>query len=281
MRKLAIFATVVCAAVLLVAATVVAHEGPHDNFNAGWLQKCGESGNGRFDPIVFPGQNPAGHHHTAAGGGFTPDATYESLRAGGTTCPTLISPGENKSLYWTESFYLNGVRVSFQQVNVYYKRGNLHDAHAIQAFPSGHKMIARKGVGNSLGQWFCAGDNEGANNDYRSAPYRCKESGPYDFVAFRIAFPQCSDGRLDSSDHMSHMAYATNNQCPRTHPIEHPRIMLVFKYRTLRGDLLRQGDGTRIDGEHADVFSAWEEGVQQQLVERCIHENRDCEDGPI
>jgi hypothetical protein len=57
--------------------------------------------------------------------------------------------------------------------------------------------------------------------------------------------------------------------------------MMVFKYQTLRGDLLRQEDGTLIDGEHADVISAWAPAVVKQLVQTCIRNNRDCGDGPI
>jgi hypothetical protein len=283
---LALLVAGMCALIAALTSTFTteasAHTGRHGNFDAGWLQKCRQSGNGRFDPIVFPGQKPAGHHHSYTGGDPSPDATFESLRAGGTTCSTLLRPGENKSLYWIESYFVNGVRVPFQRVNVYYKRGNItQGVHEIKPFPSGHKMIARKGTGNSLGQWFCAGDGEGSNGNYRSAPYRCNTDGPYDFVAFRIAFPQCSDGRLDAPNHMSHMAYARNGTCPATHPIKHSRIMMVFKYQTLRGDLLRQEDGTLIDGEHADVISAWAPAVVKQLVQTCIRNNRDCGDGPI
>lgn len=53
-----------------------------------------------------------------------------------------------------------------------------------------------------------------------------------------IIFPSCWDGQnLDSTDHMSHVAYAdggalAGDQCPETHPVRIPQVMYEIMYDT-------------------------------------------------
>src|SRR6478672_8629705 len=58
------------------------------------------------DPIVFPGQAGRSHVHTFFGNATTDAAsTYDSLRAGATTCRTE----QDASSYWVPALYRNGV----------------------------------------------------------------------------------------------------------------------------------------------------------------------------
>ena len=85
------------------------------------------------DPIVQPGRPGASHLHHFFGNVTTAAAsTYDSLRAGSTTCVT----GQDASGYWVPALYKNGVEVEPRSAKVYYRIGR-HEQVSVSAFPPG------------------------------------------------------------------------------------------------------------------------------------------------
>ena len=85
------------------------------------------------DPIVQPGRPGALHLHHFFGNVTTAAAsTYDSLRAGSTTCVT----GQDASGYSVPALYKNGVEVEPRSAKVYYRIGH-HEQGSVSAFPPG------------------------------------------------------------------------------------------------------------------------------------------------
>ena len=220
------------------------------------------------------------------------------LQAGSSTCRfqdgTVNPPdGGNFSSYWVPDLLVrNGTYASGAQVNAYYKKGAASlDPHVTEPFPEGLKMVIRD-RNNSKTQvdWFCSGLNgEGNNGIFRERPYDCDPTTDYKYVTTHITFPQCGTGATDGvkPDYNSHMAYAGDNGCPKTHPHVFPRLIVTVKYSTSYGAgsqlAIQKGeDPAHADpatGFHADYFEAWKFGTLKSFVDRCIVGGINCRDG--
>ena len=136
-------------------------------------------------------------------------------------------------------------------------------------------------------QWYCSGLTTGSNGVYRERPYDCEPTTDQKYVTTHITFPQCGTGATDSTDHISHMVYAGDNGCPKTHPHVFPRVIVTVKYDTPLGANSQlasaQGeDPAHADpatGFHADYFEAWKPGTLEFFVGACIHAGINCRDG--
>src|SRR5436190_3915453 len=83
------------------------------------------------DPIVKPNQAGASHLHQFFGNATTAAAsTYDSLRAGGTTCRA----SQDASGYWVPALYKDGAEIQPTSMKVYYRAGR-HEPGSIQPFP--------------------------------------------------------------------------------------------------------------------------------------------------
>jgi hypothetical protein len=281
----------------------------------GWFQKCGPvldnplvdnpqtpevEGTSEFDPIVLPGEYPAGHRHLFFGAtNISPDSTKDTLLTSGTTCrfkngTDIIVEGEpdpsggNRSAYWVPDLQLSdGTWAGGKQLNAYYKKGaSSVDANDIVPYPDGLKMLIRDTTSSKASvKWFCSNINgEGNNGNLQERPYNCKATGTYPWVTAHITFPQCGDGRLDSPDHISHMAYPSSSGCPSSHPIVFPRLFVTVKYATSlgKGALLSGPEENRdpATGFHVDYFEAWRPGTLQFYVDACIHAGKNCNATP-
>ena len=99
-----------------------------------------------------------------------------------------------------------------------------------------------------------------------------------DGIRMEILFPQCWDGRLDSDDHMSHLAFPDQGidggKCPEG--FDHNTMQLLFEtiypttmFTGVDGTYaLSTGDPTGCS-YHGDFLIAWEEGVLQQALDQC------------
>jgi hypothetical protein len=276
----------------------------------GWFQKCGPvvddpntpevEGTGEYDPIVAPGKFPYGHRHLFFGAtAIKYNSTRDSLLAGGTTCrfkngTDIIVEGEpdpsggNRSAYWVPDLQLSdGTWAGGKQLNAYYKKGaSSVDANAIKPYPDGLKMVIRDTTSSKASvKWFCSNINgEGNNGNLQERPYNCKATGTYPWVTAHITFPQCGDGRLDSPDHISHMAYPSSSGCPSSHPIVFPRLFVTVKYATSlgKGALLSGPEENRdpATGFHVDYFEAWKPTRLQFYIDKCIMAGINCNSTP-
>ena len=274
---------------LLVFCIVVAGTAVHPQVvhaaKPGWIVACNYSHSLKDDPIVFPGQAGASHLHDFAGA-KTANAfsTFNSLRAGGTTC---VLPGDSSS-YWVPALYKDGVRLlpTGKQSNAlfYYRRIGAPEGTIVQPFPPGLKII----IGNARAR--SPQENPGLGTDiiFRCGPGACAplpapptqcDSG---VMVMSLVFPNCWDGaNLDSPDHRSHMSYPVRSRCPATHPVTLPRLESFFRYRVGTGPI---GTITLDSGPyytaHQDFFNAWDPAVLQTLVTNCINAQVDCGTNP-
>ena len=235
------------------------------------------------DPIVYPGQAGVSHLHTFFGNDqASASSTGDSLIGSGNS--TCAGGTLNRTAYWSPTMIdiRTGQPVVATSSLFYYKLGYLGvKPNSVQVFPKGLRIIAgdSKNTAPVGGPYFrveCAsgGGNQG------SIP-SCSIG---DTVNFAVVFPQCWDGvNLDSPDHKSHMAYATGNGCPSTHPVALPEITLNVGYKVtevntsafwkLSSDNYAGTGGRSL---HADWFNGWDVNTNKVFVTKCIGANMDC-----
>lgn len=256
---------------VFVLGFVPASAPPAAAHDAGFSFRCFFSHRAADDPIVYPGVPGASHSHEFMGN-TTTDAysTSESLRGGPTNC----SVDANSSGYWIPTLFDSEKPIAPLYVNVYYRPGN-KSRTSVRPFPAGLKMIAGDGRATSPQprgrvSWGCG--RNGLVYLHSQLPY-C--SSGYDLVLY-VWFPDCWNGTtLDSTNHKSHMTYASNSRCPSTHPKPVPQLVLSVHYPVRGGSSLYLSSGGRYSG-HADFLEAWDRPLLESLVSRCINRSEHC-----
>lgn len=230
------------------------------------------------DPIVFPGQPGRSHLHTFFGNATTnATSTYESLRAGRTTCRTE----EDGSGYWVPALFRDGVEVKPVAMKVYYRTGR-HAPESVQPFPAGFRVVAGSAAatapqGLSTTFWHCRGLNgleDGAVGRPSETPQACPDGST---LSLHVRFPECWDGAsVDSPDHRSHVAYGMGGTCPASHPVVLPSLTLISHY-PINGDpgTITLASGSQYSG-HADFFNAWDQEFLARSVRECLNAQQRC-----
>jgi len=225
------------------------------------------------DPIVYPNQAGKSHLHTFFGNATTSAAsTYDSLRAGATTCRTE----EDASGYWTPALYRNGTQVEPVSMKVYYRTGR-HAPESVRAFPAGFRMIAGDATAASAQGlrttfWLCRGlrdPDEAPPGGPSSSPLTCPAGSP---LTLHILFPECWDGAsLDSPDHKSHVAYGRLGGCPASHPVVLPSLAMIAHYPiTGEPGAITLASGSPYSA-HGDFFNAWDQPFLERAVLECLN----------
>jgi hypothetical protein len=238
------------------------------------------------DALIYPGQVGKSHLHLYFGNSLTNAfSTTESVSTTGNgSCRGGIV---NRSAYWVPAMIdtstggpvLPGSEAEGKGIDVYYKTGyhGVRDAD-VKPIPKGFRMIA----GDSKSTRSQAGTplivEYGCNDSNKQGTIPSCRAG--DWLYMHISFPQCWDGvNLDSPDHKSHVAYATNGKgCvnPRF-PVPLPEVSYVLKYRVgsagtgawrLASDISGAPAGT---SGHADYMFGWEDGVLESAVKNIIN----------
>ena len=230
------------------------------------------------DPIVFPGQAGKSHLHTFFGNRTTSAAsTYESLRAGATTCRTP----EDSSGYWVPALFRNGTEVKPLAMKVYYRTGR-HEPESVKAFPPGFRVVA--GDANATSSqglrttfWLCRGlrgPEAPAGFGPSESPQNCPAENP---LTLHVQFPECWDGvSLDSPDHKSHMAYGQFGLCPASHPVVLPTLALIAHYPIVgEPGTITLASGSAYSA-HADFFNAWDQEFLTRAVTECLNAGTQC-----
>ena len=260
------------------------------------------------DPIVYPGQPGAAHHHTFFGNtaidAFTTAANIRTKGRASCRGGTV-----NLSGYWVPSMIdtVSHKPQIPQSLLVYYKTGfqtsfGDHATNLVQPMPTGLRMIAGNPNGTS------------ANPD---AQFECYTAGPDGWAAsliegtsgstiptcpagtllrMGISFRQCWDGKnLDSPDHQSHLSNFVYwpespdprrlSRCPLTHPVVLPRVGFTVAFLVPAGTDTRKWrlasdkyDPTLPGGYsmHADWMNGWEPEIAQLWGVKCMQDRRDC-----
>jgi hypothetical protein len=236
------------------------------------------------DPIVYPGQPGRSHLHAFFGNtGINAYSTADSVATtGNSTCRGGIL---NRSGYWVPALIdtRTGVPVAPRAGVWYYKTGYLGVRYQdVQPMPSGLRMIAGNMTAQSPAEapyqhWRC----ESGSGQY-TVPSACPSG---DELIMVVVFPQCWDGvNLDSADHRSHMAYASNG-CPPSYPVALPEISLNVRYAIedqssyphlrLSSDMYKSSTpgGWSI---HGDWFNGWQQSASEKFVRECTGKPADC-----
>jgi hypothetical protein len=228
--------------------------------NASFVVRCDFSHRKHDDPIVFAGERGAAHSHDFFGNRSTNYAsTYKRLRAA--TATTCFNPADTAA-YWMPTMKW-GPRTLQPSYALIYYRADGKAPKQVQPYPAGLKMVTNE---NSHVTWRCTGGTLST-----SPPRRCSNGT----LVVRIRFPDCSNGKLDSADHRSHMAYAGRRsdgtwRCPTTHQKAVPALSMNvhFPIPTTSGKVtLSSGAASTI---HADFFNAWDQQKLAALVRSCI-----------
>jgi len=211
------------------------------------------------DPIVHPGMPGMAHEHEFFGNTETDaHSTPASLRGTQTTCDVKA----DDSAYWVPTLRKYGHRLAPTQLRMYYQRGTTLDDR-IRPFPRGLVMIAGNAKATTaqpttVVAWHCAG--QGGN--YRKPP-----SCGTDDLVLTIRFPQCWDGEnLDSWNHKAHMAKRQRGDCPSSHPVGVPRLVMNVHWKVKSNAGLSLASGT-IYSPHADFMNGWDQAQLEKLVD--------------
>ncbi len=245
------------------------------------------------DQIIYPGQARKSHLHTFFGATTRAlTLTADDLSRSNTTCNG--GTGVNHSKYWVPSVIdmRTGAPVAPETNVAYYKTGfGGVRAADVQPVPRGLRIVAGDPRNTAPPQWGAAyrwrcfegtvtdpsNTNEAPHKGMRSD---CRVGTD---LLMEVFFPQCWDGvNLDSPDHKSHMAYASNG-CPASHPVALPQLTFNVHYRVkdaaesshwrLSSDVYQGQAG---HSGHGDVIFGWNEAIMGRIVKNCIRKGADC-----
>jgi hypothetical protein len=242
---------------------------------------CGYSHMSNDDPIIYPNQQGAAHHHTFFGNTSANFKTNPSTLSttGNSTCTGGIM---NRSAYWVPTIIDTATKTPIKPnyVLVYYKTDS--PSKVVQP-PKGLRMIAgdSKSIvpqAEGLVRFTC---NQDYNTRKQSIP-ACSQGQTMEEL---LSFPNCWDGiNLDSPDHKSHMAYEKAGACPATHPVSIPDITFNVSYTVstpggtanwkLASDNYTGGPGG--NSFHGDWMNGWDETISAAFTNNCLKKGVDC-----
>jgi len=260
---------------------------------------CGVSHMNNDDPLVFPNQQNATHHHTYFG---NTSVDYKSdlnnlANVGNSTC---WGGTMNRSAYWhptmidatgkpmiSDSGDGNGQGVLF-----YYKAG--YDGvrpEDIKPVPNGLRILtgnpkAKTNAEMQNVNWHCHVPSTGNGHSWNSKSIA--NCGVGEYLVMAMDFPRCWDGKnLDSPSHKDHMSRAIQGVgCPATHPVPLPQITFNMRFKVTKpNEALTwrlSSDNYAYNGTnagysaHADYTAAWNQEFMGLLVKNCLNAKRDC-----
>ena len=230
-----------------------------------FVSVCRYSHSNMDDPIVDPGKPGAAHHHDFFANTTTnASSTYDSMRAGGTTCRIQ---GDTAG-YWAPSMWVNGTLVRPTLARIYYLPGRKNHT-TVRPLPAGLKVLAKGD--NVRVAWSCVGRDQ--RTKAQATPPTCPANT---HLVEHIQFPDCWDGQhLDTPDHMSNMTFARGGGCPQSHPVPVPAISLNIHYPTRGGNVVL-GMPDEPVAPHADFFNTWDQLTLDRLVRMCIDAGVHC-----
>jgi hypothetical protein len=219
------------------------------------------------DPIVFPGGPGLSHDHTFFGATKTDAYSKpEWLRGDRSTC----SRTADTAAYWAPTLVVDDKPVAALDAAAYYRRTTID---RVKPFPPNFVMIggnadARAPQSTNVVFWNCSLD---ALNVSIGIPDCGNRS-----LRLHVIFPECWDGtRLDSPDHKSHMAYASNGACPASHPVAVPQLVLNIRYPVAGAGRVEVASFGQLSG-HADFVNSWDQAALTRLVDYCLNGLRPC-----
>jgi Domain of unknown function (DUF1996) len=263
-------------ALLLLALALVAGTPAAARADGIFVADCGLSHRAANDPIVYHGMPGWSHMHDFFGNRSTnASSTRRSLLHRAGNCV----PAGDRSAYWTPTLYRQGRALKPVQVQVYYQ--DFFRYGRVLPFPPGLRIVAGRpdamAPQRGVVRWTCREDQGPGAHQIPS----CGSS----FVALRITFPDCWDGRrLDSPDHRSHMAYNRAGGmelgpqgCPSSHPVVVPTLQVNVVYPIHDGAGVKLASGP-VTTAHADFFNGWRPSILRRRVDDVLNGGKACDD---
>jgi Domain of unknown function (DUF1996)/Domain of unknown function (DUF4124) len=255
---------------------------------------CTTSHMSNDDPLVYPNQPGAAHHHTFFGN-TTTNAKSDLMTFASTGNSTCSGGIMNRSAYWVPSMIDTKTNTPIVPDDslFYYKTGDFGDAPSatITAPPKGLRMITGSAKATTadaaVGLYTCI-SAAGTTTPWKQNIVNCAVG---EKMQLHIDFAQCWDGiNLDSPDHKSHMSHRENvagapARCPSTHPVMIPQITLNINYKitapnqTVSWRLASDNYVTTSPGgysTHADWVNGWDEKFMAGIIKNCLQKNADC-----
>ena len=241
---------------------------------------CNPSHMSNDDPIVYPNQQSAAHHHTFFGNTKTDyTSTPDELKiSGNSTCFGGIA---NRSAYWVPSLIDTSQDKAIKPdwALFYYKGGDITPPNGLVIIAGDQTATKDKSQSLNVIDFQCNPHIDG----YQSWKTRKNHIIPCsgDLVA-TVQFPNCWDGEnLDSPNHKAHMAYHNGSSCPASHPKEIPNITYAIHYEVKETSNLRLASDNYIGGAggysfHGDYMFAWDDDVLETWFAECNDKDRDC-----
>ena len=199
--------------------------------------RCDHSHYAQEDPIVAPGERSEHEHEFFGNRSTNKDSTYQSMLDQPTTCSTKADTAG----YWAPTLISpGGQAVRADSLLVYY-RGD-EKGERTEAFPRDLRMVSHEAI---------------------------RDTDAHNLI---VKFPECWDGEhTDSRDHMSHMADASGEGCPRSHPVRVPAITMVLRYPVQLSPEYTLSSG-RLRSLHADYWNTWDQSELEDLTARCLND---------
>lgn len=270
--------------------------------------QCSQLVYDRLDPLVNPGVSPTRHLHQIVGGNaFNATMDKASKFVNSATC-TTCQFSEDFSNYWTAVLYFRAQNGTFKRVpqrgntgfegarqggmTVYYMQDGLMDFQQktkVTSFPPGFRMIVgnpnaqnRAQAGKGMLTYICLDTLMTRSPMIREFPGKPCPAG----IMVNLFFPTCWDGKnIDSPDHQSHTAYGMGANCPASHPVRIPQLMLetVWDTRAFNDKSIWPKDGTQPFvwsygdaagwGNHGDYVFGWKGDSLKKIMDTSCYVN--------
>jgi Domain of unknown function (DUF1996) len=263
----------------IVFGALVVLPAPSHAESGAWVVQCRFVKSLPDDPIVHPRMAGMSHLHDFFGNSSTDAAsTYQSMRAGGTTCPA-----GDTAAYWLPSVYRNGVKVDpvgrGVRQQVYYDASNLAPGTHIEPLPPDLRLLAgnarAKGPSENplLGEelyWGCSDNSVGGKP--LAPPASCGTG----VISLHVGFPNCWDGTLSHSNDTPHLRYPEGGRCPAGFRHALPRVIVRTEYPVgASTGRITLASGPAFTA-HGDFWNTWDQARLRVLVDTCLNATRDC-----
>lgn len=239
---------------------------------------------GYLDPMVYPRQRGVSELHEFAGNTLTDEnSTYASLRAkGDSTCMNIL----NRSAYWHPAM-LNaaGKVIRFDYTSLYYKRRPASDPECTKLAKKGCVGLPNGLVAKEYVDHFRCATGAGPHRaTVAEALADCV--GPVKQVLASVIFGECWTGKVDSTDHRSHLSApkpdptldGAPNRCPAGYDYDIPQLTQTIAWTVLPSD----GEVRfSMPHFHANYMLAWDPATLDRAMANCIDKLLNCASGEL
>ena len=247
------------------------HRGPQGRTGQ-FVVNCAYSHSGANDPIVHFGMEGMSHRHDFFGAvELDESSTPQQMAAVDTTCDKK----PDTAAYWHPTLYDGDEIVKPLDLHAYYRAAPGVDPQAVEPFPFGLALIAGDQFATGPQEGEATGWTCGTRTDLSDDPPDCPGTAPLHLV---LTFQDCWDGEhLDSEDHSSHAAYSAGGQCPASHPVHLPQLMVSTRFPISGpGHDLRLASGD-VHTAHGDFLNAWDPDGLAREIDGCIKRGVVCD----